>query len=83
MSKNISQSVYSIIARECGIRRKNINTRTAFISNPSISYFECMGALYTLQHKFGVNLPESDFDKYATVGELTKSIIFQLKKHSK
>ena len=80
---NISQQIKSVIAAECGIKKKNLNNKTGFMSNKSISYFNCIDVLYTLEHKFHVSLPESDFVKYDTVGGLTQSIVKQLKVRSK
>ena len=48
-----------------------------------ITYFECVDALYTLEHKLHVKLPESNYHKYATVGGLVRDIFRQLKKRSK
>ena len=80
MPKNVSQRVYRIIAQECGVKPKSITGKTLFMSNPNFSYFDVVAALYTLQHKLHVSLPESDYGKYATVGSLTRNIIGQLKK---
>lgn len=79
MPKNVSQQVYRVIAQECGEKPKNITAKTLFMANPDFSYFEVVAALYTLQHKLHVSLPESDYGKYETVGALTRNIIKQLK----
>lgn len=79
MPKNVSQQVYRVVAQECGEKPKNITAKTLFMSNPKFSYFEVVAALYTLQHKLHVSLPESDYGKYETVGALTRNIIKQLK----
>lgn len=77
MSENVSKQVKSIIAKECGVKRKFINNNTLFMSGQSFSYFDCMSVLFSLQHKFHVQLPESDYYKYKTVGHLIKTIIKQ------
>ena len=83
-TSGISRQVKSIIATECGIKVKSVTSKTEFMSSNGLPYFDCMGALYTLQHKFNVSLPESDFGKYNTVGGLTKNIVRQLKsQHSR
>lgn len=74
MQKNVSQQVYRVIAQECGVKPKTITAGTLFMSNPKFSYFDVVGTLYTLQKKFDVKLPESDYDKYETVGGLTRYI---------
>ena len=83
MADRTSQKIKTVIAKECGIPRELITNKTRFMSNTDFSYFECMGALYTLQHKFHVYLPESDYYKYSTVGSLTRCIINQLKSRAK
>ena len=62
MANKTSQEIKKIIAQECGEER--VTNSTQFMTNKKFSYFECVGALYTLQHTFGVKLPESDYDKY-------------------
>jgi len=82
-SNGISRQVKSIIATECGINAKNVTNKTEFMSSRGLSYFDCVDVLYTLQHKFHVSLPESDFAKYNTVGGLTRNIVRQLKNRSR
>ena len=79
----VSRQVKSVIATECGVKVKTITNKTEFMSSKGFQYFDCMGVLFTLQHKFNVSLPESDFGKYNTVGGLTRNIVRQLKAHSK
>lgn len=79
MKDNTSKKVKMIIAQECGIDRKSITNKMKFMSNQTLSYFDCMGAMYTLQHKMHVSLPESSYYKYATVGGLVRDITRQLK----
>ncbi len=82
-NNGISRQVKSIIATECGIEVKSVNNKMHFMSKSNISYFECVDALYTLEHKLHVKLPESSYYKYTTVGGVVKDIVRQLKIHSK
>lgn len=82
-SNGISRQIKSIIATECGINAKTVTNKTEFMSSRGFSYFDCVDVLYTLQHKFHVSLPESDFAKYNTVGGLTRNIVRQLKNRSR
>ena len=82
-NNGISRQVKSIIATECGIEVKSVNNKTNFMNKSNISYFECVDALYTLEHKLHVKLPESSYYKYTTVGGVAKDIVRQLKIHSK
>lgn len=77
MSENTSQKIRSIIAKECGIKVKSVTNSTQFMAGQKLSYFDCMNALYLLQHKFHVELPESDYAEYKTVGNLIKQILNQ------
>lgn len=83
MSDNTSQKVRSIIAKECGVNRKFITNNTQFMSGQTISYFDCVDAMFVLQHKLHVSLPESNYKKYKTVGALIKDITKQLKSKTK
>ena len=83
MVDNTAQRIKMIIAKEFGLKPKSVTNQTQFMSNPNFSYFCCLDALYTLQHKFRVELPESDYDQYKTVGSLTRCIVNQLKSRSK
>lgn len=77
MSENTSQKIRSIIAKECGVKVKSVTNNTQFMSGQGLGYFDCMNALYSLQHKFHVELPESDYEEYKTVGSLIKKILSQ------
>lgn len=76
--KDVFRAVKRVVAAECGLKINNISNHTRFMTNPGQDYFDCLGVLYTLQHKFGVVLPESKYDMYTTVGGLTKDIVNQL-----
>lgn len=82
-NKGVSRQIKSVIATECGINAKSITNKTNFMDKSNITYFECVSALYTLEHKLHVKLPESNYHKYATVGGVVKDIVRQLKIHSK
>ena len=79
MSENTSQKIKAIIAKECGMTLKSVTNDTQFMAGQKLSYFDCMNALYSLQHKFHVELPESDYEKYKTVGNLTRSIVRKIR----
>lgn len=83
MQDNTSQTIRTIIAKECGVKRRFITNKTNFMASQTLKYFDCMNAMYTLQHKFHVNLPESNYAKYTTVGDLIRDVNRQLKAHSK
>lgn len=77
MSDNVSQKIRKVIAQECGLT--NVSNETKFMTRQGPDYFDCIGVLYTLQHMLHVQLPESKYQKYETVGGLTKDIIHQMR----
>ena len=83
MSDKVSNKIKAVIAKECGIKRKYVTDKTAFFGGQKISYFDCMSAMFVLQHQFHVTLPESNYGKYRTVGGLKNDIIRQLKTRQK
>ena len=83
MADKVSKKVKNIVAKECGLARKFVTNKTKFMDGQNISYFDCMASLWSLQHEFHVVLPESSYQKYKTVGNLTKDIIRQLKARAK
>ena len=78
-----SKKVRKIVAKECGLAPKSVTNKTDFMGGQKIRYFDCMGALFALQHEFHVSLPESSYQKYTTVGGLVRDIVRQLKTRSK
>lgn len=82
MSK-LKQRIRRIIAQECGMTQQTVNPGTPFVDNKDITYWDMVGALYTLQHVFKVKLPESDYVNYKTVGNLTNCIVAQVKSKQK
>lgn len=81
MKNNVSQTVRRVVAKECGLKFKTVSSKTQFMTQSGPAYFDCMGAMFTLQHVFRVDLPESKYQEYETVGDLTKDIIRQLKRN--
>ena len=71
------------IANECGIPAATIDNKTKFMENPAFSYFNCIDVLYTLEHKYKINLPESDYSKCRTVGTLARCIVKKIKANAK
>ena len=71
-----AQQVREIIAKECCVKELEpvITNKTQFMSGQRLQYFDCINALFTLQHKFHVVLPESDYRKFKTVGDLIRNI---------
>ena len=72
---NTSQTVRAIIAHECDIPVKSIKNSTPFMANKNLSFFVCADALFELEHRCHIQLPEEAFDKFKTVGGLTRYII--------
>ena len=79
MADNTAKRVKKVIAQECGLSCKDITNKTLFLPNNKFTYFDCMGALYTLQHEFHIELPEAEYKKYKTVGSLVRCIIKRVK----
>lgn len=75
----VYKQIKEVVAAECDVPVKDVTIKTPFMGIKGPSYFECMGILYTLEHTFHVSLPEADFYKYKTVGDLTNCIVRQLK----
>ena len=75
-SENVKRSteIKRIIAQESNLALSSVNNKTAFMAAQNISYFDCMDILYVLQHRFNVSLPESNYIKYRTVGDLIRDI---------
>lgn len=80
---NTSQTIKAIIAKECGVPVKQVTNSMLFMGNKDLSYFVCVDALYTLEHRCHVQLPESDYEQYNTVGDLAHYIVKHQRTQSK
>ena len=80
---NTSQTIKAIIAKECGMPIKQVTNSTLFMANKDLPYFVCVDALYTLEHRCNVKLPESDYEQYNTVGDLAHYIVKHQNSQSK
>ena len=72
---NTSQTVRAIIAKECDMPIKSITNGMLFMANKNISFFSCMDILFDCEQRFHVALPEAAFQRFNTVGGLTRYII--------
>ena len=82
-NKERSEEIRKIVAQESGIAFDSVHDTTRFMSAQRISYFDCLGILYVLQHRFNVSLPESSYAKYRTVGDLIDAVNRQSRKQAR
>ena len=76
--EQVFKTIQITIANETGIKPERITKKTNFMSRHGLPYFDCINVLFTLQHQLHVELPETDYCRYATVGGLQKRICQQL-----
>ena len=68
--------VKKTVATECGM--DHVTRNTPLMNRNGPGYFDCMDVLYDLQRGFNVQLPESRYKQYETVGSLTRAIVNEL-----
>ncbi len=80
--KRRAEEIKKMIANECGKPVSSIHNNTLFMQGQTMSYFDCVGAMYEIQvkySKYGVVLPESSYIKYKRVNDLIKDVNRQVR----
>ena len=72
--RSVFATIRNIISTETGTPINKIASKTPFMSNGNITFFDCIGVLFLLQHIFKVELPESEYAQYKTVRDLARII---------
>ncbi len=70
----VSEKVKSIIAEQLGVKKEEVNDEAKFIDDLGADSLDTVELVMALEEEFGIEIPDEDAEKMATVGEAVKYI---------
>ena len=76
----LADEVKSIIAEQLGVKIEEVTDSASFIDDLGADSLDTVELVMALEEKFGVEIPDEDAEKMATVGEAIKYLEEKAKK---
>ncbi|MBN3037826.1 MAG: acyl carrier protein [Candidatus Omnitrophica bacterium] len=76
----LPDEVKSIIAEQLGVKIEEVTDNASFIDDLGADSLDTVELVMALEEKFGVEIPDEDAEKMATVGEAIKYLEEKAKK---
>ncbi|MDD5680278.1 MAG: acyl carrier protein [Candidatus Omnitrophica bacterium] len=70
----VSEKVKSIIAEQLGVKKEEVTDEAKFIDDLGADSLDTVELVMALEEEFGIEIPDEDAEKMATVGEAIKYI---------
>jgi acyl carrier protein len=70
----VSEKVKSIIAEQLGVKKEEVTDEAKFIDDLGADSLDTVELVMALEEEFGIEIPDEDAEKMATVGEAVKYI---------
>ncbi|MBU4375986.1 MAG: acyl carrier protein [Candidatus Omnitrophica bacterium] len=70
----VSEKVKSIIAEQLGVKKEEVTDAAKFIDDLGADSLDTVELVMALEEEFGIEIPDEDAEKMATVGEAIKYI---------
>lgn len=70
----VSEKVKSIIAEQLGVKKDEVIDEAKFIDDLGADSLDTVELVMALEEEFGIEIPDEDAEKMATVGEAIKYI---------
>ena len=76
----LTEEVKGIIAEQLGVKIEEVTDSASFIDDLGADSLDTVELVMALEEKFGVEIPDEDAEKMATVGEAIKYLEEKAKK---
>jgi len=76
---DLKQKVVSIVAEQLGVREEDITPESSFVNDLGADSLDTVELVMALEDEFGIEIPDEEAEKIATVGDAIKYI----EEHSK
>ena len=76
----LAEDVKAIIAEQLGVKVEEVTDAASFIDDLGADSLDTVELVMALEEKFGMEIPDEDAEKMATVGEAIKYIEDKTKK---
>ncbi|MFH0840236.1 MAG: acyl carrier protein [Candidatus Omnitrophota bacterium] len=70
----VSEKVKSIIAEQLGVKKEEVTDAAKFIDDLGADSLDTVELVMALEEEFGIEIPDEDAEKMATVSEAIKYI---------
>ncbi|MBL7130755.1 MAG: acyl carrier protein [Candidatus Omnitrophica bacterium] len=71
---DVSEKIKSIIAEQLGVKPEEVTPQASFIEDLGADSLDTVELVMALEEEFGIEIPDEDAEKMATVGDATKYI---------
>ncbi|MCK4809597.1 MAG: acyl carrier protein [Candidatus Omnitrophica bacterium] len=76
---SVDERVKNIIAEQLGVKKEEIKPESSFVDDLGADSLDTVEVVMALEEEFGIEIPDEDADKMATVGEAVKYIDVKVK----
>lgn len=73
-TKDIERKICEIIAEQLGIAEDDISSASAFVEDLGADSLDLVEVVMAVEEEFGLDVPESDADKFEAVSDLVEYI---------
>lgn len=70
----VEERVKDIIAEQLGVKKEEIKPESSFVDDLGADSLDTVEIVMALEEEFGIEIPDEDAEKMATVGESIKYI---------
>jgi acyl carrier protein len=70
----VVEKIKSIIAEQLGVKSEEIKPESSFVDDLGADSLDTVELVMALEEEFGIEIPDEDAEKMATVGEAIKYI---------
>ena len=76
----VAEKVKSIIVEQLGVKADDVTPQASFVNDLGADSLDTVELVMALEEEFGIEIPDEDAEKIATVGEAIKYIEEKAKK---
>ncbi len=70
----VAQKVIKIVAEQLGVREEEVKPESSFVNDLGADSLDTVELVMALEDEFGMEIPDEDAEKIATVGDAIKYI---------
>ncbi len=71
---DLKQKVVSVVAEQLGVREEDITPESSFVNDLGADSLDTVELVMALEDEFGIEIPDEEAEKIATVGDAIKYI---------
>ena len=76
---SVEEKVKSIIAEQLGVKAEEVKPESSFVDDLGADSLDTVELVMALEEEFGIEIPDEDAEKMATVGDAIKYIEAKVK----